>query len=184
MSWAGITRIFLAYSFQQRLFQTIQTPATAPVPEFSSIYDTLKNLPPYWFPTLSATYDCLCMSSRQTYVIAMMPSLWLHLCLPDGHECNLQIAGLTCPKLPSRPLALCSGGRLWKRRQVMDSGSSHPLPYYTGRGLHAHKSLGSMLVPASSTRRVCLGALAFPLFPAGMLFSSPGLRVPIEKEGS
>lgn len=116
MSWAGITRIFLAYSFQQRLFQTIQTPATAPVPEFSSIYDTLKNLPPYWFPTLSATYDCLCMSSRQTYVIAMMPSLWLHLCLPDGHECNLQIAGLTCPKLPSRPLALCSGGRLLEEK--------------------------------------------------------------------
>lgn len=50
--------------------------------------------------------------------------------------------------------------------------------------LHAHKSLGSMLVPASSTRRVCLGALAFPLFPAWMLFSPPGLRVPIEEEES
>lgn len=109
-----ITRIFLAYSFQQRLFQTIQTPAMAPGPEFSSVYDTLKNLPPYWFPTQSATYDCLCMSSRHTYVIAMMPSLWLHLCLPDGPECNLQM-------LQASPAQSCPPGP-WHSAQEADFG--------------------------------------------------------------
>lgn len=38
-----ITGIVLAYSFQQRLSETIQTPALAPGPECSSICDTLKN---------------------------------------------------------------------------------------------------------------------------------------------
>lgn len=128
------------------------------------------------------------MSSRHTYVIAMTLSLWLHLRLPYGRECNPQM-------LQASPAQSCSPGP-WHSAQETDFGregrrwaQAAPMPSLTTPEkrpmcLHAHGSLGSMLVPASSTRS--LSGVLWPSHSSSLeaLLPTPSLRVPIEKEES
>lgn len=131
-----ITGTFLTYTFQQRLFEPSKP---QPWPQNPNAAASIT-------PSLAAIYDCLGVSSRHTQVTALRPSLWLHLRHPDRSDSNLQM-------LPSRPLALCSGG-------------FHPLPHYTRKEACGPARSEGFRQHAKARLGVCLGCSGLATLPA------------------